>query len=975
MAENSNTTASFNLEGLWQSNAGMLLIKQKGTEIEGINYTLTKEITGTITGDKIVFQWTNLSLETGYGEFKIENNGDKLTGFWSDKDNKEQKYKWEAVRYKETKESFKGEPTYWNVEETVNNPLLGKPGKAKGKAILYFSDGKVAGKFQGRFRFEDMPEQEEQFFNYFDGKKEGDRLILQWKNPIDASFVNMTLTKENETWKGNWNSDFFEKSEGQIFFSKSERAFLNDEVNLSSIIQDTISKFYLIGGLIHHGKAQALFFKNDYQAAIAEGEKAVSLFQNADNEDQLAIAYAFVANTYHRAGKTDQAIATLEKSISSFKKPNRIAQAYDQLGAIYQDIGKYKEARDCYKKVLNMGNGVEEFTRKSAEMDLEIVNYIELKSKGDELDGDGKKQEAIAVWNEVLKGYERIFKEYNHFYKDPFSLNSYNLDQALVTQRIAFAYDQLQQFDNAIKYFENTIELFKKLNAKQNVAGLTATLGTIYERKGDAAKAEEYFSSALKMQKEINSPDIWQTYHKRANFYKKQGRNKESLDNFESAITKIENLRSGLDTDETKIGFFAQKIFPYHDYINFLMQQKPDESFYLKALEITERARSRALLELMAKSDSLISEPTASDKLFFDELISDKTILPLTYQQIIEKVKQGQTIYIDYFMDENYFAMDKHIYVWILFPSGKVNWLEISPYKTIVQSTEDFRGKSLTTATPQSYKKEAENLFNILIKPLTPFLDKSPEIKQLTFVPYGILKALPFSVLMENDQFWGLQYEITYLPSLTMLKHIMPAKSAHNDRILLIGKPEGTEKLTKSEYEVKEVASLFENRFKILSGKEASKDNVLSEIGKYQYLLFSTHGEFDTDNPRQSHLELANGEKLTLKDINNLKINAKIVVLSACDTHTGKPIAGDELISLSRGFLASGSSYALATLWKVDDRASANIVKQFFSNIKAGYSPAKALQSAQREYIESSKPQYKRPFYWAPFILLGKHYE
>lgn len=791
-------SSSFNLDGLWQSDSGILLIKQEGALIEGISYTLQRELVGTIIEDKIAFQWTDLSLKTDSGEFKIGENGNKLTGYWADK---EEKFRWDAVRYQEQKEDFKGQPTYWDVEEETSSPFIKQPGKTEGKAILYFYDGKVFGKFQGTFYFADMPEQKEIYFNYIEGKQKDGQLVLQWKNPIDASSSSMILKKVQGGWKGTSRSNSGDQVTGKILLRKSTKPFLNDEINISPSIQASINKLNSISGLIHLEKSKKLFYDKQYNKSIKEGKKAILSFHDAEDEGQLRNAYIFVANVYHQDKNTDKALATLKKAISSLTHSDKVADVYNRLAEIYNDIGKFKEARIYYKKILTMDGEISSLTKKLAQGGLENINrelgtykdvkvenkkdnsnnkletqdnikkelgirdeveiedkkikehheeqikLIELKSYGIDLVFK-KKEEGITVLNKVLQGYNRLFKEYSQFYKNQLSLNSFYQDHATVNQYIAIAYFQLQQFDEALRALKRATDFLEKLDAKKNVAWVNNLIGTIFIHKEDEGKAEEYFKKALKIQKEINSPDIWQSYHNLAKLYAKQDRNKEAVVYFENTISTIENLRKNLDTDETKIGFFAQKVTPYHNYINFLMQQKPDEKYYLKALEITEKARSRALLELMARPDDLIN-PTASDKQFFDELINDQTISSLTYQQIIEEVKKGQTVYIDYFINEEYLAGDKHIYAWILFPSGKVDWIEIAPYEAVIKSIENFTKYSLVEK-PISYKKQAENLFNILIKPLQPFLAKKTEINQITFVPSGILTGLPFNALMEH---------------------------------------------------------------------------------------------------------------------------------------------------------------------------------------------------------------------------------
>jgi CHAT domain-containing protein len=97
--------------------------------------------------------------------------------------------------------------------------------------------------------------------------------------------------------------------------------------------------------------------------------------------------------------------------------------------------------------------------------------------------------------------------------------------------------------------------------------------------------------------------------------------------------------------------------------------------------------------------------------------------------------------------------------------------------------------------------------------------------------------------------------------------------------------------------------------------------------------------------------------------------NANLVTLSACDTALSKIQGGDDLVGLSRGFIYAGTPSLLATLWKVDDRSTAVLMERFYTNWIKGMSKAEALREAQLSL--KAMPQYKHPFYWAPFVLIG----
>jgi CHAT domain-containing protein len=102
-------------------------------------------------------------------------------------------------------------------------------------------------------------------------------------------------------------------------------------------------------------------------------------------------------------------------------------------------------------------------------------------------------------------------------------------------------------------------------------------------------------------------------------------------------------------------------------------------------------------------------------------------------------------------------------------------------------------------------------------------------------------------------------------------------------------------------------------------------------------------------------------------EIYNLVIDADLVMLSACETGLGKVSNGDDVVGLMRGFLYSGAKSVIGTLWEVDDEATAEIAKRFYSNVRAGMGNGKALAEAQ-EFMAKKKPH---PFYWAAFAMSG----
>jgi CHAT domain-containing protein len=166
----------------------------------------------------------------------------------------------------------------------------------------------------------------------------------------------------------------------------------------------------------------------------------------------------------------------------------------------------------------------------------------------------------------------------------------------------------------------------------------------------------------------------------------------------------------------------------------------------------------------------------------------------------------------------------------------------------------------------------------------------------------------------------------------------------------------------------------------IETGLEASRENVKKpEIGQYRVIHFATHGLFDADNPERSGivLSMVDGQGnlrdgvLRLHDIYNLNLPAELVVLSACNTAIGKDIKGEGLIGLTRGFMYAGAARVISSLWKVDDEASAELMRRFYQKmLKAGERPAAALRSAQVEMLNTRR--WNSPRHWAGFIIQGE---
>jgi len=179
-----------------------------------------------------------------------------------------------------------------------------------------------------------------------------------------------------------------------------------------------------------------------------------------------------------------------------------------------------------------------------------------------------------------------------------------------------------------------------------------------------------------------------------------------------------------------------------------------------------------------------------------------------------------------------------------------------------------------------------------------------------------------------------------------------------------------------TEQEVQEVSALFEKKL-VLTGQQATKTSVKSQSPKYDLLHFSTHGEMIESNPLKSNLRFTpsgrDDGKLTVSEIFDMEIKANLVMLSACETalvrsEVGDFPLGDDLVGLSRAFIHAGAPSVVASLWKVSDESTVELMRAFYRNIKT-MSKSEALQRAQLDLMKSDLCFH--PYFWAPFILLG----
>ena len=266
-------------------------------------------------------------------------------------------------------------------------------------------------------------------------------------------------------------------------------------------------------------------------------------------------------------------------------------------------------------------------------------------------------------------------------------------------------------------------------------------------------------------------------------------------------------------------------------------------------------------------------------------------------------------------------------------------------------------GSQLVRAT----ETHLQALYAALIAPVRDRL----RADHLVVVPHDILHTLPFHALLDgNGRFLIDDFTVSYAPSATVYRLCCQKRPAASGNALIMGLPDHLAPCIADE--VRAVSHILPNPRVFLDG-EATTDQLRTLGPTSRFVHIATHGFFRRDNPMFSSIRLGNGP-LCVYDLYELRLAADLVTLSGCSTGLNVVVGGDEILGLVRGVLYAGARSVLLTLWDAHDRSTADFMQAFYRRLEGGVSKARAAQAAMREVRE----QYRHPFYWAPFSLMGE---
>lgn len=494
-----------------------------------------------------------------------------------------------------------------------------------------------------------------------------------------------------------------------------------------------------------------------------------------------------------------------------------------------------------------------------------------------------------------------------------------------------------------------------------------------------------------------NGEIYWLILYDRGRIAEKDNNLAEAIAHYAKAIDVIESQRSSINTEANKIGFVGDKQEVYGRIISVLYRNNQ----FAEALEYIERSKARALVDLLAsrqdlaaplatseearsllasyntadvearvqvpvsvtgaesKQRNLVVKRTAAEKLqnVAPELASLVSVTSMQLKQIQALIPANEALLQYYYQGDDFYAF-------VLTTDG------LQSVKLDKAGLEDDIRQLRAAIEKREERTQslAQGLYNRLIRPV----EKGIAQKNLLLVPHGALHYLPFAALHDGDAYLIDKYAMRSLPSSSVLKFIKPRSGAKIDSILVLGNPDlGDPRLDlpNAQIEAEDIARRAAKATLLVRGR-ASETLFKQLAGDFNYIHVASHGEFETDAPLNSALLLAkdsaNDGMLTVGKLYTLRLNADLVTLSACETGLGKIASGDDVVGLTRGFLYAGTSSVVASLWKVDDLATSELMNFFYGNLKK-INKRDALRQAQLE----TKKIFPHPYFWAAFYLTG----
>lgn len=545
--------------------------------------------------------------------------------------------------------------------------------------------------------------------------------------------------------------------------------------------------------------------------------------------------------------------------------------------------------------------------------------------------------------------------------------------RSVVYARINFAQSLLRLSSGvSLPTSSQASELFDRQFDRQTVAQLVANaaqqardmgdprsesyaigyLGELYEQSQQFSEALELTQKALILAQTSNASDIsyrWQWQLGR--ILKSQGKIAQAIAAYHEAVNTLTSIRGDLVSSNTDLQFsFRDSVEPVYRQLTALLltseNGKPVSADNLKAARKVIESLQIAELDNFFKEACLVSRSTQLEDIDPQAAVIYPIVLPDSLEVIISLPDRS-----------------------LFHQSTKISQVELE--RLLSELRRSLRRTSLETDIQTASAK----IYNILIGDKIVSVLNANNIKTLAFVLDGSLRNLPMSVLYDGNQYLMEKYNLAIAPGLQLIDP-RPLKRQQLDVFIggLSKETQNFRSLPNVEREILQISSIVSSSSPLMNETFLSS-SIKKQINKipFRVVHLATHGEFSSDAAKTFILTWDNrlgvkdlGELLQAKEQNS-RSPIELLVLSACKTAKGDKRA---TLGLAGVAVRSGARSTLASLWSVEDSATATLMENFYQELAiAGTTKADALRKAQSRLLR--QPQYTHPFYWAPFVLVG----
>jgi CHAT domain-containing protein/Tfp pilus assembly protein PilF len=793
-------------------------------------------------------------------------------------------------------------------------------------------------------------------------------------------------------------------------------------------ISDTIGN---IGGqhLLLGDYSEALRY---YQEALAIDERLKLKIGISQDLENIGLCYIGL-------GRASEAIQTLDRAIRLATEAGLKKEAADSQkakGSALVQLGKYNQAFDQFHQALQ---AYEQAGLKQESIEgLGDLGNLEIRL-GDAGSAEKEFRRALELSRAInhprgviyslialgdLEWRRKRFTEAAALYKDALARATEANDRAATASahlQLALAYRDLKRFEDAAVEIKPALEIARAIQARPLEAQALYVQGEVERFVGREDEALTRFTSGEALVAQIADPELgWRLAYARGQALEALNRNEEALSAYQSAVKIIEQVRSELREERFRAGYIEDKYQVYVTLVQLLLKLgKADEAFVT-----AERLRARSYLDLLSRGQppvrddsqrqketglrnrirelqrkleeeanrpspqrrgeafELFSKELADAERSYENFLDDLLRTDPNYAAVralkvpnVDALKSqlpAGTALIEYVLAEN------SLEIFVL-TGGELRARSIPVRASDMKSRVEFLRDVLLRKKTNEWQAPAKSLYQTLIAPIEE-AGWLRGINRIYIVPHAILHYLPFAALVKNGvggtRFLVDDYVLAYLPAAAAL--VYGGKAATSSSSVLAMAPSST-RLRYTQKESQDVSGFFPKQHMLLLGGRATESAFKRLANNYDVIHLATHGYFNKLNPLLSGVALeADGEndgRLEVHEILSLRLNAKLVTLSACDTALGSGYfaevpAGDDLVGLTRAFLFAGSPTVLASLWEINDLSAVHFMHGFYRQL-GQTDKANALAKAQRD-TRLRGGIYRHPYYWGAFVLVGK---